>query len=616
MTSATQGSREPGGGSVVTTPLYFGPAARFLFGWLHCPAAQNAADIGLVLCNPFGDEAIRAHRSLRHLAAEAALAGVPTLHFDYDGAGDSVGHDLEPDRLESWLASIRHAAIALSASAGVGRISFAGLRLGATLAALAAADYPGTAGLVAIAPVLNGKAYVRELRLLSKAMDAKRNIERASNDAMLETAGFLLSATTQASVSAIDLGKHDLSPARNVLVLDRAELPADSGSWVERLRAGGAHVSQQRVAGYAEMMLDSHDSVIPTDIIAATAAWLRDLARQYPRRPSRVQTATNSGLSYATLPPETVPDPVTGVAPATLIEERAVQFGALPGLFGIVSSPQAPSRRPVAKSKAILLLNSGAVHHVGPCRLYVTLARHLARCGYIVLRLDIAGIGDSPPRSGQPENVVYSRYALEDVTEAIQYLRREWGAGEVRALGLCSGAYHAFKAAAARFPLSGVFLVNPLTFFWKEGMTMEYSDHRVASDILRYRKKVRDLSSWRKLLAGKVNIHELTQSLGRHAQAWLAQPLRGAARRLGIPLQDDLPSELLHAVGAGIDLQFIFAAADPGVELLRSKGGPTARGLRSRGKLGEEHIAGADHTFTDLAARTDLASLVKQKLGV
>lgn len=615
MTSVTHGSREPGAGRVVSAPLYFGPAARPLFGWLHRSAVQSTAEIGLVLCNPFGDEAIRAHRSLRHLAVEAALAGIPTLHFDYDGAGDSVGHDLEPERLESWLASIRHAAVALSASAGAGRICFAGLRLGATLAALAAADYPDAVGLVAIAPVLNGRAYVRELRLLSKAMDAKRNIERASNDSMLETAGFLLSAATQTSVSAIDLGKRDLTPARHVLVLDRAELPADSASWVERLRAGGAQVSQQRVAGYAEMMLDSHESIIPGDIIAATVAWLRDLAKEHPNC-ARVDGARNPGLSCTSLPPETVPDPVTGVAPATLIEERAVQFGALPGLFGIVSSPQAPSRRPAAKSKAILLLNSGAVHHVGPCRLYVTLARHLARCGYIVLRLDIAGIGDSPPRMGQPENVVYSRYALEDVTEAIEYLRREWGAGEVRALGLCSGAYHAFKAAVARFPLRGVFLVNPLTFFWKEGMTMEHSDHRVASDILRYRKNVRNLSSWRKLLTGNVNLHELAQSLRRHAQAWLAQPLRTVARRLGIPLQDDLPTELLYAVRAGIDLQFIFAAADPGVELLRSKGGSTARGLRSRGKLGEEHIPDADHTFTDLAARANLASLVMQKLGV
>jgi len=62
-------------------------------------------------------------------------------------------------------------------------------------------------------------------------------------------------------------------------------------------------------------------------------------------------------------------------------------------------------------------------------------------------------IGDSEPRAGEPENAVYSRTALQDVRDGLDFLRREYGARDVRALGLCSGAYHVFKGAVARLPI-------------------------------------------------------------------------------------------------------------------------------------------------------------------
>src|SRR5207245_1595647 len=76
------------------------------------------APLGLVLCNPFGYEAICAHRTLRHFAEAAADAGIPALRFDYDGTGDSVGEDLEPDRLSAWIASVHRAAETLRREAG------------------------------------------------------------------------------------------------------------------------------------------------------------------------------------------------------------------------------------------------------------------------------------------------------------------------------------------------------------------------------------------------------------------------------------------------------------------------------------------------------------------
>jgi hypothetical protein len=228
--------------------------------------------------------------------------------------------------------------------------------------------------------------------------------------------------------------------------------------------------------------------------------------------------------------------------------------------------------------------------------------------------MDISGIGDSPTRPNAVENTVYSPFAVAEVGAAVKYLRDVWHVEDVRAAGLCSGAYHAFKAAVAGIPVNGVVLINPLTFFWKEGMSLQYPEYRVAADIMRYRVNILRPASWLKLLRGQVNLWESSQVLLRRALSMARTPLRNLARTFGTPLSDDLPSELSKVVRAGIDLQFVFAAQDPGVELLRNQGGATARKLRERGVLRVASIEGADHTFTDSAHRAQLVSVLARTL--
>jgi pimeloyl-ACP methyl ester carboxylesterase len=315
------------------------------------------------------------------------------------------------------------------------------------------------------------------------------------------------------------------------------------------------------------------------------------------------------------LTPALAPDAVTGPEIAMEVRERCVCFGSPASLFGILSTPLGFAHDEAADRKAVLLLNSGAVHHIGPNRLYVALARYLARRGYAVLRMDIAGIGDSPPRRDAPENVVYSKHAMEDVSAALEFLQREAGVKEVYAVGLCSGAYNAFKAAVANLPLAGAILINPLTFFWKEGMSLEFSEHRIADDIQRYRTNAFRLDAWLKLLRGNVDLMQLSQVLLRHILAFTVAPLRSAARRWGIPLEDDLPSELRRIVRAGRQLHFIFADRDPGQELLNTLGGATVRRLCAESAIGIQTIANADHTFTDRAARAALVAALHDALA-
>ena len=145
-------------------PIAFGLADRPLFGIFHARPSGTPPGLGVVLCAPFGQEAIRAHRFQRVLAERLVRAGCDVLRFDYHGTGDSPGDDDDGD-LDRWSNDVLAAHEELRTRAGVTRIGWHGMRLGGEMVRRAALKRP--AGLERIAlwdPVLNGKQYLEFLR--------------------------------------------------------------------------------------------------------------------------------------------------------------------------------------------------------------------------------------------------------------------------------------------------------------------------------------------------------------------------------------------------------------------------------------------------------------------
>jgi hypothetical protein len=123
-----------------------------------------------------------------------------------------------------------------------------------------------------------------------------------------------------------------------------------------------------------------------------------------------------------------------------MLKERAIRVGKPVPLVGVVSEPAAldPSR------PALLVLNSGIMHHVGACRLSVKIARAVAEHGLLAARFDFSSIGDSEPRRG---TLSVEEAAIAEMREVMDYLQRTRGMNRFIIYGLCSGADCAFNIA-------------------------------------------------------------------------------------------------------------------------------------------------------------------------
>jgi pimeloyl-ACP methyl ester carboxylesterase len=147
--------------------LHFGPPARQLLGTLHSPQRLRPRSAAVLLCNPFGEEASRAHRIYRVLATQLERSGYSVLRFDYGGTGDSMGESEDVD-LAGWLADVERAAEELRGGQPRKLVAI-GLRLGGTLAALASARGAlRLRHLILWDPIVDGAAYVRELATMHR----------------------------------------------------------------------------------------------------------------------------------------------------------------------------------------------------------------------------------------------------------------------------------------------------------------------------------------------------------------------------------------------------------------------------------------------------------------
>lgn len=148
------------------TPLMFGPPARRLFGIFHPSESVSHGRGSVLICPPFGQEALRSHRFFRVLADRLARAGFSVLRFDYYGTGDSPGSDIDGE-FEGWRRDVlaAHEELRRLSGSASRRCAWLGVRLGGTMAIQAAQSSKlALERLVLWEPVVDGRRYAQQLR--------------------------------------------------------------------------------------------------------------------------------------------------------------------------------------------------------------------------------------------------------------------------------------------------------------------------------------------------------------------------------------------------------------------------------------------------------------------
>jgi alpha-beta hydrolase superfamily lysophospholipase len=546
--------------------LTFDTPAGWCFGWYHAPTVPWH-DLAVVLCPPLGFEAVSSYPTQVQLAGALADAGLPVLRFDYHGTGDSAGHGGDPDRVEAWLASIEAAVAQARAQSGAAHVALLGVRLGATLAIEAARRLGGVDSLVLWAPCPAGRTFVRELKAGG----------RTDADGSIHALGEHYSVQTLDALRALDATRGTARPASRVLVVGRDDLPIE-GPLPSALRQLGAQVEYRVLPGFAAMVQEPRAGVLETETLNAFADWLLASPAAVPQ------------VGPAPRPHDDLRWRATGE-----VRETALRSGPGDSLFGVLSEP-APGPAPDRGGETgIVLLNVGGNHHVGPHRVYVKMARTLAAAGHPVLRLDVGGIGDSPPSPGQPWSNLYDRDSVQDVRAAVDALAQR-GCREILLMGICSGSYLAFQTALADERIGGVVLMNSRLLEWTPGQagdSWQNSMQQYAKSTDYYRRAMFKPEVWQKFLRGHVNVGLIARRFLAVTAARLQRAFSFGGER-----EESLLSRMQRLCARGTSVLMLVSDADDGRDYVEFHFGAGGRRMRGHPNFRMVYVPDADHTFS------------------
>lgn len=558
------------------TPIQFNGCV----GWFHAGHRPH----GIVICEPLGHEALWLHKLVRALAEHLAERGFPVLRFHYPASGDSLGDEHDADRFDHMLESVRHAADALRERVASDTLTLVGVRAGAALALLAADGIPGFMRFVALAPVVRGRGYLRELSLVAQRwLD---NVPPAVREAVrderpLHVLGHAYPDDLVAALRGINLcesaGQLQALPARALLV----DTPyGDGPALSDALQARGVPVDTRTCPDWGGLMREPVWSRLPEGLLDTIANWVDDGSDAAVCAPVR------GAESAMTLSGEGCIERVISVGPGRLV--------------GVLCEPAGSTRR--AAAPTLLITNTAANPHVADGRFAVRLARSLAASGISSLRVDSSGVGDSGPRARDDQSdVPYSDQVIDDIASAADWLK-EQGHREIVAFGICSGAYASLHAAA-REHFAGVIAVNLPVFIWPRGETLANAVNNQTNSMRGYWASLRSRHKLRRLMLEGRDLRPVLRAAFRFVTGVMTVPIKRVGEHFGRCPGCETPRGLLRDMSArGIRTHLVYGTFDAGVDSLVRHFGPASRAFAHWPNVSVDMQDALDHSLHGNAA--------------
>jgi hypothetical protein len=349
------------------------------------------------------------------------------------------------------------------------------------------------------------------------------------------------------------------------------------------------------------MLRDPYENHVPHDAFARALAWHR--AGAAPRAEPMAVTAPDAIVVRDTL--------LTGTG-----VETPVRFGPDQGLFGILSTPAHPG----GDVPPVLIANTGGNPHAANSRIAVTVARWLAANGIASLRMDGAGIGDTALDTGE-RGRPYSIQGDLDVTAGIDELTRRFNS-PVLVLGMCSGAFHALRAAYDDQRIRGLMLVNLQKFAWQDGESLSVVQRGTFRNTSFYLRNVASRSVWTRLLRGQVNVLGISRQLAE--RAWrrglaASDPALSLLRRQETQV-GRVRRRMRELKQRQVPILYVLSGNDPGREEIAEYFGSQGHKLRRQDNVMFRVLDGADHTLSARWAREALfelmACFLRQRCGL
>ena len=276
------------------------------------------------------------------------------------------------------------------------------------------------------------------------------------------------------------------------------------------------------------------------------------------------------------------------------MREEAVLLG--PGQTNVGVLTTAVEGGEVRSNIAAICITAGLLHHVGPHRMPVLLARALTEKGISSLRIDLSGIGDSAVRV---DDLPVAEIPVQEINDAIIELETR-GFNQFILFGICSGAVHAIKVATGNPKIAGIILINNGTDDGDIDVNSEIGAH------FYFKRSIWSLNAWKNLFTGKVKYRLLIFTL----ISALMNKLKGDSKN-SRSFEEKIQSEVQLFIDQGTSILVVLSDRHAQLYQMLRQTFDNLEGAHFKTLV----YAETDHLFTSLSMQRDLIDRICQWSG-